>query len=907
MQGEIFEWVQGFDPWKQDLFIRAAAAPELVLEDAEEIAAMLLGEQEEGTHPREIQRDDLPETERPDQPLTIARITGLRNVNAIDDGQTLGFERTGVNVVWGGNGAGKTGYCRVLKKAGRTLYPEEVLANVYGDSQGPPRATIVVRLGNEEHPVEFDLNGEPPAMLTRICIADSRAGEIYLTEETEVDYVPTTLASITRLANGLDAVKAVLRQRREAIAVPEIDVSAFGKGTRPALLLASLDASTSKAEVESLAQLTAAEETRRSELRKRVGQMEAMQAPQLRQVAEREVRQAASLGDELRAVAGFLDLEAIDREAELERSLREARAAADLAANALDGQPLGGIGSAPWRLLWDAAREYAAHLGQALPPDHDPAHCPLCMQDLSETARDRLRSFDRFVTDDVNARLSRLQEQKKDAGERLPSVAAVRDRCQPAIELLGCEEGGLGKAVAGWLDAAEVAVGRLRKGESEQLKPIDEPPDLSPWIASRGAEAKRQAEIEGGSEDAKVRSELAELDARHLLNERLQDVLARLGALEEIDRLSKAMTQTGTGAVSQKIRSLSRDLIQGGLEEALKRQLATLEFRDIEVVPTTRIVRGQPVTGLAFKTVEGVPLTAVLSQGEQRRLSLAMFLAEMEVRSDPSPVVLDDPTSSIDQEGRRRIARTLLKLGEQRQVIIFTHELSLVLELQRHDNPGCEVSAQHVKRLGETVGHVQPSLPWEGLSPRDRRGDLDQKLVVLRGEYEKRDDDSYAIQAGHFCMLLRAAFERAVEDSVLGGVVTRRSDDVQTKKLHKINWSPEICEVVDQGMSENSPWVHDRPMGDGASPPSPDELKAGLDLYARLLDLTGDIAKQRDKEAERRKKKRVADLKAVSLAPAQEKEKGDLELVPDPAPEPAVDIAPSSGDQESASGQLEID
>jgi hypothetical protein len=220
VQGEIFEWVQQFEPWKQELFVRAAAAPELTEEDVEEVSAMLLGEQGDGARPREIKREDLPEADGADLPIVIERIAALRNVNAIEDGQTLAFEPRGVNVVWGRNGAGKTGYSRVLKRAGRTLYSEEVLTNVYTSDQGRPRATLVVKIGDEEHSEDLDLDAEPPPLLARICIADSHAGEIYLTKETEVDYVPTTLSSLSRLATGLNAVKTALQQRRDAVKVP---------------------------------------------------------------------------------------------------------------------------------------------------------------------------------------------------------------------------------------------------------------------------------------------------------------------------------------------------------------------------------------------------------------------------------------------------------------------------------------------------------------------------------------------------------------------------------------------------------------------------------------------------------------------------------------------------------------
>lgn len=184
VQEEIFEWVQEFEPWKQELFLRVATNPELSEGDAEEIAAMLLGE-EGGARPREVKREDFLQADADREPMAIASISGLRNVNAIEEGQTLAFEPVGVNVVWGANGAGKTGYSRVLKKAGRALHVEEILTNVFkaGD-EGSPRATLTVNVGDGEQPEELNLGEESPASLARICVADSHAGQIYLTEET---------------------------------------------------------------------------------------------------------------------------------------------------------------------------------------------------------------------------------------------------------------------------------------------------------------------------------------------------------------------------------------------------------------------------------------------------------------------------------------------------------------------------------------------------------------------------------------------------------------------------------------------------------------------------------------------------------------------------------------------------
>lgn len=895
MQEEIFEWVQGFEPWKQELFIRAAAAPQLGEGNAEEIAAMLLGE-EGHARPREVKREDFLEADADREPMVIESISELRNVNAIEEGQTLAFEPAGVNVVWGANGAGKTGYARVLKKAGRTLYAEDILANIYKAGDGRPKATLIVRVGDEEQREELDLGGESPASLARICVADSHAGQIYLSEETEADYVPTSLSGLTRLASGLDAVKAVLVRRRDGVQVPSLNPTSFGVGTKVADLLSRMNADTSKDDLRTLAALDETEQARRLELRRTLGEIHAMQAPKLREAAEREAGELVQLRDDLATVATHLNATAIEDIVEREKALKEAGDAADLVARRFDAEPLSEIGSQAWRALWAAARRYAEHSGQDFLAAHDRALCPLCMQSLSADAQRRFTSFDEFVRDDVNAQLTKLQKKKAATLSGLPDITVIRERHRGSTALLGEGEGEPGAAVCNWLEAAAQGLERIGKGEFEGLQGLGHPPDLSACIEKRNEEADRQRKIERAERSERAKKDLAELDARHFLGERLGDVISRLTALKEIARIESAIAKVGTGGVSRKIGSFAEEFVRAGLEEALKRQLRALELRDINVVPKTHTVRGQTFVGLVLKTTDDVSLTSVLSQGEQRRLALAMFLAEMDVRSDPSPIVLDDPTSSIDQEGRRRIARTLLQLGERRQLVVFTHELSLVMDLQRYSTSDSQISIQHVTRLGETVGHVRPSLPWDGLSAKERRGDLDQKLMKLRKDYEGRDEEKYRLHAVDFCARLREAFERAVEDLVLAGVITRRNDDVHTKKLRVINYTVEICDLVDRGMSENSPWVHDRPYADGNLPPSPEELKEGLDVLSALLKAVEALEKARRKEADRRKSERVADLKSVQLGRSDAPSKGGasephLKPVPDrPSP---LDIDPS--------------
>lgn len=862
VQDEIYEWVKGFESWKQELFICAAATPKLAQEDLEAVTAMLLDESVDGREPRNVSREDLPAAEGTEDPMVIRRIYELQNVNVIAADQTLTFADQGLNVIWGANGAGKTGYSRILKHAGRTLHREEVLTNVDSNgSAGPPSAKLLLAIGEEEREEALDLTATPPGYLARICVADARAGEVYLTDETEVDYVPTTLAGLSRLAAALTAVQNELRARRERVVIPEVDVRAFGEDTAVGKLVAELDTDTVEQEIEDLAGLDEAEEQERKRLKQALGEIEAKQAPALRQAAERDAADIARLRTDLSSLTEPFQAGALAQVRERDTALAETRDAASIIAQDFSAQPLPGIGSDPWRALWNAARAYAAHIDQQLPPDHDSARCPLCMQELGVEARDRLAAFDRFVADDINTRLRRLEDERKQWLRRLPDTEVIRKTHESAVKRLGTEDGGLGAQVLDWLDQISELLERLRAAETDGLEQVTLPDGLEGWIEARNEEAARHAAIESGEETGRIRRDLAELNARSLLGERKEEAFARLRALQKRARLDQAIAEADRRAVSRKIGDFSQDLIRAGLEQALNRQLKELEFRGLEVIPKLRTVEGRPMVSLKFKTVDGVGLTSVLSHGEQRRLALAMFLAEMEVLDDPSPVVFDDPTSSIDQEGRRRIAATLRRLATDRQVIVFTHELSLVYELERGEPIGLPLQVQHVHRMGSTVGHVRPSVPWEGLSPTDRIGPLADRLLGLEKIYANRDEDSYRDAASIFCERLREAFERAVEERVLAGVVRRRADDVHTKKLREVNTTEEICAIVDLGMSERSAWVHDKARADGASPPAPDELRKGLDLYKELLDKLSDAETERRRDKKKRKQSGISKLK----------------------------------------------
>ena len=69
----------------------------------------------------------------------------------------------------------------------------------------------------------------------------------------------------------------------------------------------------------------------------------------------------------------------------------------------------------------------------------------------------------------------------------------------------------------------------------------------------------------------------------------------------------------------------------------------------------------------------------ILSEGENRVASLAAFFAESSGRQENVPLIFDDPISSLDYNYENLVIDRLTQAATRRQVIVFTHRISMVV------------------------------------------------------------------------------------------------------------------------------------------------------------------------------------------------------------------------------------
>ena len=192
--------------------------------------------------------------------VQIVAIKNLVNVNALAENQTLSIGPTGLTVIYGENGAGKSGYSRVLKKACRAREQGEAIlpdARKPPGKMEPPRADFDALVNGAFKPLSWVGGQDAPEELSEIAIFDSHCARAYVDNEGDFAYAPYGLDILEGLVKACTAVKAMATNE---LAANQPDLAPFaalvGSRTKVGQLLLGLSASTQMEAIEELATLT---------------------------------------------------------------------------------------------------------------------------------------------------------------------------------------------------------------------------------------------------------------------------------------------------------------------------------------------------------------------------------------------------------------------------------------------------------------------------------------------------------------------------------------------------------------------------------------------------------------------------------------------------------------------------
>ncbi len=841
---DILAWSLNQPEWQRDALRRLFAAGSLSAKDLDDLLELCKAKHGLGEPrtPDPLTKNHLAVKEGDTAPVSLVKLTHHHGVNALAPEQavTLGPQLT---IVYGQNAAGKSGYARVLKRACRSRFAEDILGNVL--ATGAPlkaHATIEFRVGTTEHQAEWHPDAAPAAALAAVSVFDAQCAPVYIRDKTDVAFRPFSLDVLDKLSGACGELRKRLEAERNELNRAPVALPTVGTGTRVAAVLGGLTSLTKLEDIQILATFSEDDEQRLKTLRAQRRDLEAGDPTKRAQELELKASRVERLAKHLEKIVSLFGNGTLEQMTESRAQLTAARATlAHLRETVLTADLLPGTGQESWRKMWDAAANYSPHAypGVEFPVLSDGARCLLCQQPLDSDAATRLRHFQDLVSSTAQ-RDVRAAEQ---AYEK--HVSAVRDitiegtDVTLALEEVAVDDTDASTAARRLLAAAvQVKQAILTATASEAsllVHGLQSGPEERLQAAARQLRDRAtQLRKETPAMDPKDVAALAELEARATLKERLDNVLQEIERKKRIAAYGQCIDDTNTATITRKSTELTTALITKRLQDQFQRELTRLEFTHLSVeIKSAGGTRGAQYHHLVFTNAPGVVVAQVLSEGESRALSLAAFLTELSTAASPSAIIFDDPVSSLDHIWRERIARRLVEEAKSRQVIVFTHDLVFLRLLMKEcENSTIKAQHQYVRRDGSGAGMCSPELPWVAMPLRDRIG----RLRVLWQAADKisrtTGADAYEKEAREIYGMLREAWEQAVEEVLLNDVIERYRHSIETKKLRQLHdITQEDCTAVEAGMTECSRWIrgHDHPAANGAPFPKPADLKQRID------------------------------------------------------------------------------
>lgn len=306
------------------------------------------------------------------------------------------------------------------------------------------------------------------------------------------------------------------------------------------------------------------------------------------------------------------------------------------------------------------------------------------------------------------------------------------------------------------------------------------------------------------------------LQAKQWLSQNKTSISAERARLIAVAALEKASRSAATNALTTKKNELAKTELDAGYQARFIEELKLLGGHRIPIAPLSKSGgKGKITFGLNLVGAHGSHgLDYILSEGETRIAALAAFLADTTGSNQLAPFIFDDPISSLDQDFEERVVERLVSLSATRQVIIFTHRLSLVSLVDAVTEkwnkmpgmPTVKPALTSLRRLDKVAGIVATASARD-LKPESAvRGLIDNTITRLKKHQERAEVDDYETLGKSACSDFRVIVEKTIEHILLADVVGRFRRAINTQgKLHKVaKVTNEDCVFIDDLMTRYS-------------------------------------------------------------------------------------------------------
>lgn len=848
-QEQLEKWFANLVEWQKDLFIYLWAGANV--QDSIERTGEIIDAQYLGRKSKYKPQTAFPETidfgNIENSTARILSVSNIEGVGALSPQNEIDFDR-GLTVIYGENGCGKSSYVKILKALENPMNSQSILGNVFKETNVPPKASIEFLIDDDIKTIAWNKSS---TQSYPIQIYDSEVAQQFVEKKQEVIYEPKVLATITAMA----AIYERLGDKYNEQLNGEIkSMTPKAKDVTDHKLVKSFEKISS---VTGVADFVIAHSWSNELAIEQETIIESLQESDGKKSIERKRNQIKSVTRYKEDICTMMvyvsDLECSDYLSKRQNQIAMKAKADEIIEQSKNLSSILAFGSDEWKRMWESCLGYIRlHHKEANIPLSEDGLCALCQQKVDDSTYARMESFEKIKISDAiecSEHANKLFAKKvKFLQEKIENTINFSE-VESTLQLAEISEP-VQKSILGFYNSILSRCQWLLSCENDDISKL-------PILENR-----RNIESFFDKTIEKLKAEIKVMDATISNRENQIERVNELVAIQWIaDNFDKKKQQIILGSVISKCRTntlttlkktLSKLLITEAYISKFKNEMQMLdEHGKIKVELTS----AKPEKGKAYHQIvlSGIEANGkhkngeILSEGEFRVVSLAAFLADLSSWSSVMPFVFDDPITSLDHKFEDRVAKRLVRLSTERQVIVFTHRLTFAKLLENNiDEFNADLIANHslirakieqIELRNNPLGKAQkPSYQNVGFKKALKK--LISEDIAKIKKAQKLEDYSTAD-----CLLqgvassFRNLIEQSIEHELLHGVVTRYKHEVSSMKLpYLMALEREDIELFHEMMSKYSSFDHSHSLETSPQMPDIDAVESDVNTMLVWVD-----------------------------------------------------------------------
>lgn len=841
LESEVKEFAEGLPYWAKFIAEKILAGSDISNKDIDTAYSYLLEElklTEETAKPQIVIGNGTGSMGSYKLDLLLTKLAEVEGVNALTENQIIEFSPK-LTIIYGANGSGKTGYVRLFKKAFYSKAPEEILKNIHlASGLKEVKAQFTFQSAATDIPLTYPDN-QANAEFEQYAVFDGKSVIRHLDQKNEFEFRPAGLSFFGEFTKVIKQIEEKLSADIITKQSSNVFADLFEGESEIKTIIENLSDQTKIEDLKKYIPVTDEDKSKKAELDRQYDDLLLASKNKEREINQLEnIKKLLATNKQaietLNSIFTATNLKLI-KDAIANCVTKEATAKSE-GIESFKTDRIENVGSPEWKSFIQAAEKFAQKqkVGNAVYPQNED-NCLLCQQPLSDDSQKLITSYWAYMK-------SIAEKEAKDA-------AALLDKYKTTFENLNFDLFPAENTLTVWLTDKHTVV------LSSLIENLKKQKDLSAEIVSdiTSKEEKARAEIKISTSDHETITKSID-DAIEILKEDAQS--------KELDRLLKEKTliihREKLELHFAKIETYINN--QVWVEKAGKVDFAKRKITDTEKNLSGKYFNQKYIntfneeckmmdgnfdieithTGSGGKSYRQLKLkgnnpNAILSEGEQKVIALADFIAEMQLSEVNRGVIFDDPVTSLDEKRKSTIAERLVKEAAQKQVVVFTHDLIFVSQLLTVcEDTKTEFLCHWVENRDGKPGQV-----WLNNAPSYEKEYRNSEPA--KKHYAEANKGSCPPAQREFLVktgftALRTCYEVLVINELFNGVVQRYNERVSVDALAKVNFDKAIVDELMDSFSQCCRYMEGHTHSDkyAYKKPEPDNLIKEIQRYDAL-------------------------------------------------------------------------